>query len=174
MSAGFEVSAIRRSAPMRSVIRDIPRWCAGRTRGGPAARRAAFVEQRRPVHLTGKPTPAMSPPERPVRARAPRTASPVARHQSSGSCSAQPGRGDAKAMCSAVAEPTSRPPASMTSARVPPVPTSMPRKTLECDMARMVHHGSAGAQELRSAGGRSRYTLPAGLSMTKPSRAADR
>src|SRR5829696_1417440 len=70
----------------------------------------------------------MPPPSIPASARAPRTASPVARHQSAGSCSAQPGRGVAKAACSVVAEPTIRPDGSITSARVPLVPTSIPRK----------------------------------------------
>ena len=73
-------------------------------------------------------------PSRLARASAPRTASPVARHQSRGSCSAQPGRGDANAACSEVADPRMRPRSSSRSARVPPVPTSMPRSAPGVDI----------------------------------------
>src|SRR6516164_666932 len=52
----------------------------------------------------------------------------AARHQSRGSCSAQPGSGLANGSCSAVPEERMRPLSSTRIARVPPVPTSMPRK----------------------------------------------
>ena len=51
----------------------------------------------------------------------------AARHQSSGRCSAQPICGDANGSCSSVAEARILPSAPMIRARVPPVPTSMPR-----------------------------------------------
>src|SRR4051794_31392663 len=47
-------------------------------------------------------------------------------HQSCGSCSAHPLWGDANALCSCVALPTTLPRSSTTIARVPPVPISMP------------------------------------------------
>ncbi len=47
-------------------------------------------------------------------------------HQSCGSCSAQPLRGDAKGSCSWIADAMTAPDSSMRRARVPPVPTSMP------------------------------------------------
>ena len=50
-----------------------------------------------------------------------------ARHQSSGSCSAHAGRGDANGACSAVADASSAPSSPTSTAREPPVPTSMPR-----------------------------------------------
>src|SRR5579864_1787397 len=49
------------------------------------------------------------------------------RHQSCGSCSAQPMCGELIAACSHVAELSTRPVWSSKTARVPPVPTSMPR-----------------------------------------------
>ena len=55
-----------------------------------------------------------------------RMASQVARHQSRGSCSAHPVSGEAKGACSAVREATTVPCPSMSTARVPPVPTSIP------------------------------------------------
>ena len=56
-----------------------------------------------------------------------RTASAAARHQSRGSCSAQPGCGLAKLACSSVPEARTAPWSSTMTARVPLVPTSMPR-----------------------------------------------
>ena len=56
-----------------------------------------------------------------------RTASAVARHQSRGSCSAQPGRGLANGACSSFADARILPFSSTMIARVPPVPTSTPR-----------------------------------------------
>jgi hypothetical protein len=54
-------------------------------------------------------------------------ASSDARHQSSGSCSAQPVRGERNGACSLVSDPRSVPSSFRISAREPPVPTSMPR-----------------------------------------------
>jgi hypothetical protein len=51
----------------------------------------------------------------------------AARHQSRGSCSAQPGSGLAKLACSSVPEARTTPCSSRMTARVPLVPTSMPR-----------------------------------------------
>src|SRR6266568_1925010 len=51
----------------------------------------------------------------------------AARHQSRGSCSAHPVWAEANATCSTVAEVVTRPSVSTTTARVPPVPTSIPR-----------------------------------------------
>src|SRR5487761_1644933 len=52
----------------------------------------------------------------------------AARHQSSGSCSAHPAKVERKGACSADSEATTLPDASTRTARVPPVPTSIPRK----------------------------------------------
>src|SRR5215469_10579649 len=57
-----------------------------------------------------------------------RTATLQARHQSKGSCSAHPFCGEANAWCSSVPEETTTPHSSISSARVPLVPTSIPRK----------------------------------------------
>src|SRR6185295_18827560 len=61
-----------------------------------------------------------------------RTTVIVACHQSSGSCSAHPVRVETKGTCSAVAEATTLPSGSITTARVPPVPTSMPKVFIYC------------------------------------------
>ena len=60
-------------------------------------------------------------------AMASRMASCAARHQSSGSCSAQPGCGVRKGAWSLAALEITLPLASTMTARVPPVPTSIPR-----------------------------------------------
>src|SRR5215469_3065491 len=57
-----------------------------------------------------------------------RTASTVARHQSSGSCSAQPGLSILIGLCSPVAAPITWPSGRMITARVPVVPTSIPMR----------------------------------------------
>ena len=57
-----------------------------------------------------------------------RSAACVARHQSSGDCSAQAGRGDANAAWSHVPAPSTRPSLPTTRARVPLVPTSIPTR----------------------------------------------
>src|SRR5215831_4914884 len=59
-------------------------------------------------------------------------ASCAARHQSSGSCSAQPGCDVRNGACSLEAPLISLPFSSTTTARVPPVPTSMPRNHIAC------------------------------------------
>src|SRR5437764_933594 len=61
----------------------------------------------------------------PLFASASRTVAALARHQSSGSCSAQPGRGVLSGY-SAAADPRVRPSSSMTRVLVPDVPISMP------------------------------------------------
>src|SRR5260370_30252100 len=58
--------------------------------------------------------------------RAVRTARQEERPQRSGRCSAQPICGEAQGWCSSVPEETTRPLPSITTARVPPVPTSIP------------------------------------------------
>ena len=128
VSAGLHVSSIRRAAPICAVsalaLRVGPLIAPEQ---GRAARPRRLVEQHRAVHL---PREAHGGDGLARQARlspnAPRTAAPLARHQSRGSCSAQPVRGDANGTCSSVAEPAMRPVASMMMARVPPVPTSMP------------------------------------------------
>jgi len=74
-----------------------------------------------------------------LRATALRTARLVARHQSSGRCSAHSDLREAKGTCSSVADATMRPSSPMTKARVPPVPTSMPRRY--CAMVRRTETG---------------------------------
>src|ERR1700722_2215157 len=74
-----------------------------------------------------KPTQAISSLFSPLCAIALRTATLAARHQSSGCCSAQPICSEANGSCSSVAEATMRPSARRISARVPPVPMSIPR-----------------------------------------------
>ena len=64
---------------------------------------------------------------RPEAWRTLRIASVAARHQSRGSCSAQPGCGLAKLACSSVPDARTVPCSSRMTARVPLVPTSMPR-----------------------------------------------
>ena len=102
---------------------------ACRTRSAPAAAPApALVQHHRAVHLSGQR-------RWPQSARcgsgallsAPRIASCAARHQSSGSCSAHPGCSVRNGACSLDAPPISFPSPSTTTARVPPVPTSIPR-----------------------------------------------
>src|SRR5271165_899482 len=68
------------------------------------------------------------------------TARAVAAHQSSGSCSAHPSCGEVKFACSAVAAPITRPSPSITTARVPPVPISMPRSFIHFDLALEFSH----------------------------------
>lgn len=74
-----------------------------------------------------KPTAEMDSHRRPEICSALRTARAAARHQSRGSCSAQPGTGLAKLACSSVPEASTAPCSSRMRARVPLVPTSMPR-----------------------------------------------
>lgn len=74
-----------------------------------------------------KPTAAMASALSPESWSALRTAMAAARHQSRGSCSAQPGCGLAKLACSSVPEARTAPSSSRMTARVPLVPTSMPR-----------------------------------------------
>jgi hypothetical protein len=73
------------------------------------------------------PTAAMDSAARPEACSALRTARAAARHQSRGSCSAQPGCGLAKLACSSVPEARTAPCSSRIAARVPLVPTSIPR-----------------------------------------------
>src|SRR5712692_2536936 len=73
------------------------------------------------------PMPEMSPPLTPAFVIHSRIAEQAARHQSSGPCSAQPTLEDDIGACSAVAAPSTRPVSSSNTARVPPVPTSIPR-----------------------------------------------
>src|SRR5258708_15004235 len=73
------------------------------------------------------PTPELAPPLAPAFVIHSRIAEQAARHQSSGSCSAQPTLEDDIGACSAVAAPSTRPASSSSTARVPPVPTSIPR-----------------------------------------------
>lgn len=74
-----------------------------------------------------KPTQAIDSAGRPEACSALRTAMAAARHQSCGSCSAQPGSALAKLACSSVPEARTAPCSSRMTARVPLVPTSMPR-----------------------------------------------
>src|SRR3984957_152515 len=89
-----------------------------------------------------KPTQAISSLFSPLSAIALRTATPAARHQSSGCCSAQPIFSEANGSCSSVAEATMRPSARRISARVPPVPMSIPRTwpgiVLTCDSRQLL------------------------------------
>ena len=77
-----------------------------------------------------KPTQEISSAATPGELSAFRTATPLARHQSRGSCSAQPGLGLANAACSSDPDAITFPCSSITSARVPLVPTSMPRNLM--------------------------------------------
>ena len=90
VSARFPVSSIRRSGPTRSSISAhsaAVRWSFHRI-GGPD-HAVLGVEHDEPVHLAGE-TDARDLAARATPRRAPLDA---ARHQSSGSCSDQPGRG---------------------------------------------------------------------------------
>src|ERR1700694_2324962 len=86
-----------------------------------------LIEHDRAMHLTEKPTHATSFPRNSGFASAPLTAIVHARHQSSGDCSAQPMFGEPNGACSSVDEAMSLPRSLTTRARVPPVPTSIPR-----------------------------------------------
>ena len=65
-----------------------------------------------------------------------RIAARLARHQSSGSCSAHVVRGDANGACSSVADASTRPSWLTTTTREPDVPTSIPRTDSHCECAR--------------------------------------
>jgi hydroxypyruvate isomerase len=75
-----------------------------------------------------RPTARMAAAGMPARSIAARMTSWLARHQSSGSCSAQPIRGDANGACGWVASASSPPSSAMRSARLPVVPTSSPSR----------------------------------------------
>src|SRR5216684_5194768 len=81
----------------------------------------------RPCICPVTPMPAMSPLVAPAFVMHSRIAEQATRHQSSGSCSAQPTLGDDIGACSAVAALSTRPVSSSSTARVPLVPTSIPR-----------------------------------------------
>src|SRR4029077_12936473 len=74
-----------------------------------------------------KPTQATSSAEMSAKRSTLRTATLHARHQSSGCCSAQPILGEANGACSSVADANTAPCRLISRARVPPVPTSMPK-----------------------------------------------
>src|SRR5216684_5208827 len=128
VSAGFATNSINRLAPTRSVIArhsSSVRWShqisAGRNTS-PAASSST-----KPCICPLSPTARTSAPVAPASVKHSATATQVARHQSLGSCSAQPNSGDAISACSAVAAPSTRPASSTSTARVPPVPTSIPK-----------------------------------------------
>src|SRR5229473_666635 len=128
VSAGFATNSINRLAPTRSVIArhsSSVRWShqisAGRNTS-PAASSST-----KPCICPLSPTAETSARVAPASVKHSATATQVARHQSRGSCSAQPNSGDAISACSAVAAPSTRPASSSSTARVPPVPTSIPK-----------------------------------------------
>ena len=128
VSAGFATSSISRFAPTRSVIvrhSSSVRWShqisAGRNTS-PAASNST-----RPCICPLRPMAETSAPVAPASVRHSPTATQAARHQSRGSCSAQPNSGDDISACSAVAAPSTCPASSSNTARVPPVPTSIPK-----------------------------------------------
>ena len=125
-SAGLAVSSMSRSRPMTlcshshcGSVRTSHQMSAGR-RTLPS-----LSSMTAPCIWPVRPTASMCTPL----ASTSRMAFCAARHQSSGSCSAQPGCGVRNGSCSAEAEPTSCPFSSTSTARVPPVPTSIPRNT---------------------------------------------
>src|SRR5713226_7026217 len=128
VSAGFATNSINRLAPTRSVIArhsSSVRWShqisAGRT-ASPAASSST-----KPCICPLSPMAETSARVAPASVKHSAIARHAARHQSRGSCSAQPNSGDAISACSAVAAPSTRPASSSSTARVPPVPTSIPK-----------------------------------------------
>ncbi len=128
VSAGFAASSISRLAPTRSIIArhsSCVRWShqisAGRTTS-PAASNST-----RPCICPLSPIAAISLAVAFAFIRHSAIAPRAARHQSRGSCSAHPNSGDDIGACSAVAAPNTRPASSSSTARVPPVPTSIPK-----------------------------------------------
>ncbi len=128
VSAGFATRSMRRFAPTCSVMArhsSSVLWShqigAGRTTS-PAASSST-----RPCICPLRPIAAISPASVLALDKHSAIATQAARHQSRGSCSAQPNCGDTIGACSAVAEPNTRPASSSSTARVPPVPTSIPR-----------------------------------------------
>ena len=129
--AGLQVRRISCSEPIFSVsclhcfsVRTSHQMSAGRTMPSDSSSITA------PCICPENPTQEMSMPPKPPLAKAFRTATPQARHQSSGFCSAQPIWGEAKGSCSSVADATMRPLLLTMRARVPPVPTSIPNTSM--------------------------------------------
>jgi len=86
-----------------------------------------------------KPTQAIASPPSEAFPKALRAATPVARHQSSGRCSAHPICGEANGSCSSVAEEITFPDLSIIKARVPPVPISIPRTYMSNPQKKICH-----------------------------------
>ena len=127
-NARLQVSWIRRYAPIRSFsslhcfsVRTSHQISAGRTTSPAASNITA------PCICPENPTHEICSPRKFPAASTLRTATPAARHQSSGRCSAHPILGEANGSCSSVADAAMCPRSSTTSARVPPVPISIPR-----------------------------------------------
>src|SRR5713101_8932707 len=93
------------------------------------------------------PMPEMSPPLAPAFVIHSRIAEQAARHQSRGSCSAQPTLDDDIRACSAVAAPSTRPVSSSSTARVPLVPTSIPRSFVVILLAFFLYRQSADSRD---------------------------
>ena len=131
-SAGLQVSSMRCSRP--SV------WCSQSHCG--ALRVSHQMSEGRktlpaassstaPCICPVNPIPAIALAGWPLAVSTARMACCAARHQSAGSCSAQPSDVARKGACSLAAEATTLPFASTNTARVPPVPISIPKKNVE-------------------------------------------
>ena len=137
VSTGLAIAARTFSLPMVRLMESTCGWLrwshqirAGRTTSPP---RSSSVS---PCIWPDNPTPRTSLPATPAAASAPRMASTVARHQSSGHCSAHRGRSIRMSSCAAVNAARTLPSRSTSRARVPPVPISIPSHIKENQKAK--------------------------------------